>query len=137
MSTIDDTCSGKTDISTIPTKTSIRDMTLEHTPEAIKNVANNIPESSFKMREAVKAIHQSGAIDELTEPVREATITTRDTAREISETAKDMRERGAIRETINAAEDVNMAARKTTQTVKDTVSTAPRKPPPPSPEKSR
>ena len=102
MSTIDNTYSGKTDISTISTKTFIRDMTLEYTSEAIKNVANNIPESSYKMREVVKAIHQSGAVDDFTEPVRKATITARDTAREISEIAKD-----------------------------DTVSTPPRKPPPP------
>ena len=102
--------------------TSLKDMTPEQTADAIKNIARNIRESSYKMREAIKAIRQSGAIDELTEAVREATIAARDTAVEISETAKDMRERGVIRETIIAAEEVNVAARETAQTVRETVS---------------
>jgi hypothetical protein len=104
------------------TKIAIRDMTPEQTAEAIKNIARNIREGSHKMREAVKAIRESGAIDELTEAVREATIAARDTAKEISDTAKDMKERGVIRETIDAAEETNIAARETAQTVRDTVS---------------
>jgi hypothetical protein len=102
--------------------TSLKDMTPEQTADAIKKIARNIRESSYKMREAIKAIRQSGAIDELTEAVREATIAARDTAVEISDTAKDMRERGVIRETIIAAEEVNVAARETAQTVRETVS---------------
>jgi hypothetical protein len=118
MSTIDD----NNTITTATTKrTSIRNMTPEETAEAIKNVAKNIRESSYKMREAVRAIRKSGAIDELTEAVREATIAARDTAKEISDTAKDMRERGVIRETINAAEQVNVTARETAETVRETV----------------
>jgi hypothetical protein len=105
--------------------TSIKDMTPEQTAEAIKNVARNIRESSYKMREAVRAIRQSGAIDELTEAVREATIAARDTAKEINDVAKDMKERGVIQETIVAAEEVNIAARDTAQTVRETVSKKP------------
>ena len=45
------------------TKVTIRDMTPEQTAEAIKNVAKNICETSYKMREAVRAIRQSCAID--------------------------------------------------------------------------
>ena len=101
--------------------TSLKDMTPEQTADAIKNIARNIRESSYKIREAIKAIRQSGAIDELTEAVREATIAARDTAKEISDTAKDMRERGVIQETITAAEEVNVAARETAQTVRETV----------------
>ena len=74
------------------------------------------------MREAVRAIRQSGAINELTEAVREASIAARDTAKEISDTASDMRERGIIRETIDAVEETNIAARETAQTVRETVS---------------
>jgi hypothetical protein len=105
--------------------TSIKNMTPEQTAEAIKNIARNIRESSYKMREAVRAIRQSGAIDELSEAVKEATIAARDTAKEISDAAKDMKERGVIRETISAAEEVNIAARETAQTVKETVSKKP------------
>lgn len=103
-------------------RTRIRDMTPEQTAEAIKSVAKNIRETSYKMREAVRAIRQSGAIDELTEAVREASIAARDTAKEISDTASDMRERGIIRETIDAVEETNIAARETAQTVRETVS---------------
>jgi methyl-accepting chemotaxis protein len=105
--------------------TSIKNMTPEQTAEAIKNIARNIRESSYKMREAVRAIRQSGAIDELSEAVKEATIAARDTAKEINDAAKDMKERGVIRETISAAEEVNIAARETAQTVRETVSKKP------------
>ena len=105
--------------------TSIKDMTPEQTAQAIKNIARNIRESSHKMREAVRAIHQSGAIDELTEAVREATIAARDTAKEINDVARDMKERGVIQETIVAAEEVNIAARDTAQTVRETVAKKP------------
>jgi uncharacterized protein YjgD (DUF1641 family) len=106
----------------ITRKTRIRDMTPEQTAEAIKKAAKNIREISYKMREAVRAMRQSGAIDELTEAVREATVAARDTAKEISDTARDMKERGVIRETINAAQETNIAARETAQTVRQTVS---------------
>jgi hypothetical protein len=95
--------------------------TPEEIAEEVKRVAKNIREGSYKMREAVRVIRQSGAIDELTEAVREATIAARDTAKEISETARDMREHDVIRETINAAEETNIAARETVQTVRETV----------------
>ncbi len=119
-SDITDTTSLRTDNRT--KKVTIRDMTPQQTAEAIKNIAKNIREGSYKMREAVKAIRESGAIDELTEAVREATIAARDTAKEISDTASDMKQRGVIRETIDAAEETNMAAREAAQTVRDTVS---------------
>src|SRR5918912_625689 len=120
---ITDTTSLRTDNKT--KKGAIRDMTPEQTAEAIKNVAKNIREGSYKMREAVRAIRQSGAIDELTEAVREATIAARDTAKEINDVAKDMKERGVIQETIVAAEEVNIAARDTAQTVRETVAKKP------------
>jgi hypothetical protein len=112
--------------STIGTgKTSVKDMTPEQTAEAIKNIAKNIRDSSYKIREAVRVIRQSGAIDELTEAIKEATIAARDTAKEVNDVAKDMKERGVIRETINAAEEVNITAHDTAKTVKETVSRKP------------
>jgi hypothetical protein len=49
------------------------------------NIAKNICETSYKMREAVRSIRQSGAIDELTEMVCEATIAARDNAQTVRE----------------------------------------------------
>jgi hypothetical protein len=63
----------------------IRDVTPQQTAEAIKNIAKNICETSYKMQEAVRAIRQSGAIDELTEAVREATIAARDSAQTVQQ----------------------------------------------------
>ncbi len=114
---ITDTTSLRTDNKT--KKVAIRDMTPEQTAQAIKNVAKNIREGSYKMREAVKAIRESGAIDELTEAVREATIAARDTAKEISDTTKDLKERGVIKETASAVEETTMIAHKTVQSVRD------------------
>src|SRR5215207_4081107 len=65
---------------------SLKHMTPEQTADTIKNVAKNLRESSYKMREAVRAIRKSGAIDELTEAVREATLAARDTAQAVKET---------------------------------------------------
>ena len=41
----------------------IRDVTPQQTAEAINNIVKNICETSYKMREAVRAIRQSYAID--------------------------------------------------------------------------
>jgi hypothetical protein len=88
----------------------------------IKEVAKNLRDSSHKMREMVKALRESGAIDELSEAVKEATIAARDTVKEVNDATNDLKEKGVIRETLVAAEEVNNAARETMQTVKETVS---------------
>jgi hypothetical protein len=63
----------------------IRDITSQQTAESINNIAKNICETSYKMREAVRSIRQSGAIDELTEMVCEATIAAGDNAQTVRE----------------------------------------------------
>jgi hypothetical protein len=73
------------------------------------------------MKETVKIIRQSGAIEELTEAVREATLAARDSAQEINGVATDLKKRGVIRDTINAGEEIKTTAQQTAQTVRDTV----------------
>ena len=73
------------------------------------------------MKETVKIIRQSGAIEELTEAVREATLAARDSAKEINGVATDLKQRGVIRDTITAGEEIGATARETAQTVKDSV----------------
>jgi signal transduction histidine kinase len=71
------------------TKTSVTQMTPEQTAQSIKNIAKTIREASARMRETVRTLHQSGAIDEITKAVHEATLAARDTAKEIrSRTSK-------------------------------------------------
>ena len=101
------------------TKASIREMTPEQTSETIKKIARNIRDASARMRETVKTLRQSGAIDELTQAVHEPTIAARDTTREISDTAKDLKERGVIKDTASAVEETTIAARETAQVIKE------------------
>ena len=78
-------------------KTSIRQMTPDQTAESIRNIAKGIRETSAKIRETIKTLHHSGAIDEFTQAVHEAVLAARDTAKEINVTSKDLKERGIIR----------------------------------------
>src|SRR6476660_2451073 len=91
----------------------------QQTAETIKKIARNIRDASARMRETVKTLRQSGAIDELTQAVHEATIAARDTTREISDTAKDLKERGVIKDTASAVEETTIAARETAQVLKE------------------
>lgn len=88
--------------------------------ETIRDIASNIRQVSFKMREVVRAVHQSGAIDELATSVHEAMIAARDTTKEICETSKDLRERGVIRETATNVEETAASAREIGETAKHT-----------------
>jgi hypothetical protein len=50
--------------------------------DTIREVASNIREASSRMRDVVRAVHRSGAIDELATAVHEAMIAARDTTKE-------------------------------------------------------
>ena len=60
----------------------------EKTAESIKNIAKSIREASAKMRETVRTLRESGAIDEITQAVYEATVAARDTAKELNDAGK-------------------------------------------------
>lgn len=55
-------------------KTSITQMTPDQTAESIRNIAKGIRETSAKIRETVKTLRHSGAIDEFIQTVHEATL---------------------------------------------------------------
>lgn len=88
------------------------------TAETIRGIARRIREESIRMRELVHAIHQSGAVDELVDSFREASLATRDTAKEINDAARALRDRGAIRETAVAIDETAKAAQETAETVR-------------------
>jgi hypothetical protein len=92
----------------------------QQTAETIRNIARRIREESIKMRELVVAIRQSGAVEELVDSFREASLATRDTAKEINEAARALRDRGAIRETAVAIDETTKAAQQTAETVRVT-----------------
>ena len=90
----------------------------QQTAETIKGIARRIREESIRMRELVVAIRQSGAVEELVDSFREASLATRDTAKEINEAARALRDRGAIRETAVAIDETAKAAQETAETVR-------------------
>ena len=94
------------------------DADTQRTVDSIKNIAKNIREASSRIRDTVRTLRQSGAIDELTQAIQEAVIATRDTTQEISATARELRERGIIRDTASGIEETAIAAKATAETVK-------------------
>ena len=102
-----------------PNKEAPAQMTPGHIAESIKNIAKGIHEGSFKMRKTVPILHQSGAINELTQAVYEATVAARDTAREIRDTARDLKKDDIIGGTARAIQETSVAMRVTAHTVKD------------------
>jgi signal transduction histidine kinase len=60
--------------------TTIDPKSAQRTAETIKNIAKDIREASTKMNETVKTLRETGAIEEITQAVLEASITARDTA---------------------------------------------------------
>jgi methyl-accepting chemotaxis protein len=89
-----------------------------HIAQSIKNLAKGIHEGSYKLKKTVRILHQSGAINELTQAVYEATVAARDTAREIRDTAMDLKEDGMISSTVGAIQETTEAARVTVHTVR-------------------
>jgi methyl-accepting chemotaxis protein len=92
----------------------------EKTAEAIKNIAKSIREASMKMRDTVRTLRESGAIDEITQAICEATIAARETANELNNVAKDLTDRGIIKDAAAALEQTTIAARETVGIVRDT-----------------
>jgi methyl-accepting chemotaxis protein len=95
------------------------DPSTQKTIDTIRDVAKNIREASSRIRDVVRAAHQSGAIDELATAVHEAVIAARDTTKEINETAKELKEHGVIKDTATNVEETVVAAREIGESVKD------------------
>jgi uncharacterized protein YjgD (DUF1641 family) len=91
----------------------------DKTAELIKNLAKSIREASANMRDTVRTLRESGAIDEITQAIYEATVAARDTARELNDTARDLKERGIIKDTSAAVEQTTIAAIETAEILRD------------------
>ena len=109
--------------SSIPNSNAIStiDPSTQKTIDTIREVASNIREGAARMRDVVRAVHQSGAIDELATAIHEAVVAARDTTNEINQTAKELKERGVIKDTAANLEKTVVAARGIGEAVKDTV----------------
>ena len=102
-----------------PNKRVPAQMNPEQIVQSIKNIAKGIHEGSYQLRKTVQILHQSGALDELTQAVYYATVAARDTAREIRDTARDLKEDGIVRGTASAIQQTTVAARVTVHTVRE------------------
>ena len=102
-----------------PNKRVPAQMNPEQIAQSIKNIAKGIHEGSYQLRKTVQILHQSGALDELTQAVYYATVAPRDTAREIRDTARDLKEDGIVRGTASAIQQTTVAARVTVHTVRE------------------
>lgn len=91
----------------------------QKTIDSIKNVAKNIRDASARVRDTVRILRQSGAIDELTQAVHEASVAARDITREVNSATKELKENGVIVRTASAIEDTTNAARETVDVVRD------------------
>ena len=79
----------------------------EEVAAKIKEIARRIREQSALMRNTIRTIHKSGAIEELTVAVRDAVITARDVSQEIQGTAKELRDRGVIKDIADTIEETS------------------------------
>ena len=98
---------------------SIKQWTAKETVEAIQNVSKNIREYSFKMRETMKTLRESGAIPEMADAIREASFAVRDTVNDINETTKELKRNGVVVDTASAIENTLKFAEASATTVKE------------------
>ena len=76
----------------------------------------DVAEASARIRDLVRAVRQSGAIDEVSTAVHEAVIAARDDTKEINEIAKALKDTAAqVEETAIAAREIGQAMRHLTQ----------------------
>ena len=81
--------------------------------------AKALRESSLRVRETVRIVHESGAIQELAEAIRIAAVASKDTAKEINKSMSELKESGVIKETAAAVEEATLLARQTAKTVNE------------------
>jgi uncharacterized protein Yka (UPF0111/DUF47 family) len=93
--------------------------TADKISQNIKHIARRITEESVRIRETIRVVRESGAINELADAIREAVKAARDTSREVNTAAKDLRERGAIKDSLSALDDTIVSAKDTARVLSD------------------
>ena len=101
-------------------QTSDSDLSAREIADRIKQIAQNIRESSLKVQGTLKVLRESGAILELASAVQTAAIASRDIANEVSRAASELRESGLVKGTASAIEGTTTAALDTAETLKGT-----------------
>ena len=87
------------------------------TQKALDTIRDNA-EASARIGDLVRAVHQSGAIDEVSTAVQEAVVAARDGTKEINGIAKALKDTAAqVEETVIAAREIGKAMRHLTQQI--------------------
>lgn len=105
-------------------KSSKREMTPEELAENVKKVAKDVKDASVRLRMVVKALKETGALNDTAEAIREAVLTSRYTAKQISEAAKEMESKGLFKETAGAVIETKEYTKDTLQLMKGATSAA-------------
>ncbi len=97
----------------------VHQRTAIETVEAIQNVSRNIREYSFRMRETMKTLRESGAIPEMADAIHQASLAVRDTVNDINETTKELKRKGVVVDTASVIENTLKSAKESVATVKE------------------
>ena len=91
-------------------------MKLDPSTQKALDTIRDVAEASARIRDLVRAVRQSGAIDEISTTVHEAVIAARDGTKEINEIAKALKDTATqVEETAIAAREIGQAMRHLTQ----------------------
>lgn len=101
-----------------------REMTPEEIADNVKKTAKNVRDAAIRVRMVVKALQETGAMNDVAEAVREAAITSHYTAKQISVTAKEIERTGVVKEVGNAATKIKESAKSTVQLAKSVAASA-------------
>ena len=92
------------------------DTKLDPSTQKALDTIRDVAEASARIRDLVRAVRQSGAIDEVSTAVHEAVIAARDGTKEINEIAKALKDTAAqVEETAVTAREIGKAMRHLTQ----------------------
>jgi hypothetical protein len=97
------------------------DPNLQRKIEDIRNAAATIKTVSVRIRDTIRTLRQSGAIDEVVSAVHESSIAMRDTTREISKVSSEIKKRGVLKETAKTIDETISAAKDTTESLKNSL----------------
>jgi len=86
--------------------------------ETLQNISKNIRGYSWKMKETMKSLRESGAIPEFAEAIRDGSFALRETVGDINETTKELKRKGIFVDTASAIEDTYKSAEQSIANVK-------------------
>lgn len=85
----------------------------------IQNISKNIKEYSFRMRETVRTLRESGVIPEMAEAIRDGSLAVYDTVKDINEATQELKKNSTVVDTADAVENTLKSVEESIATVKE------------------